>query len=80
MADMEQGEFKFPDEVQVDTSGKTLKEEEDKLEIEVVDDTPAEDQGRKPMKEPPAEVTEDELEQYSEGVRKRIQQIGRAHV
>ena len=60
MADKE--DFQFPDEVPVDTSGKTPKAEEEKLEIEVVDDTPPEDQGRKPMKEPPAEVTEDELE------------------
>ena len=79
MADMEQDEFKFPDEVQVDTSGKTPKAEEDKLEIEVVDDTPPEDQGRKPMKEPPAEVTEDELEQYSEGVKKRIQHFSKGY-
>ena len=46
MADKE--DFQFPDEVPVDTSGKTPKAEEEKLEIEVVDDTPPEDQGRKP--------------------------------
>ena len=77
MADKE--DFQFPDEVPVDTSGKTPKAEEEKLEIEVVDDTPPEDQGRKPMKEPPAEVTEDELEQYSEGVKKRIQHFSKGY-
>lgn len=77
MADKE--DFQFPDEIPVDTSGKTPKVEEEKLEIEVVDDTPPEDQGRKPMKEPPAEVTEEELEQYSEGVKKRIQHFSKGY-
>lgn len=72
-------EFKFPDEIQVDTSGKIPKAEEDQLEIEVVDDTPEEDKGRKPMKEPPAEVTDEELEQYSEGVKKRIQHFSKGY-
>ena len=31
------------------------------------------------MKEPPAEVTEDELEQYSEGVKKRIQHFSKGY-
>jgi hypothetical protein len=74
-------EFKFPDEVD--------KPEEEKLEIEiegeggteieVVDDTPEQDRGRKPMKEAPAEVTDDELAQYSEGVKKRIQHFSKGY-
>ena len=71
-------EFKFPDESVVDAPKKGAAEEE-KLEIEVVDDTPEEDKGRKPMKEPPSEVTEDELEQYSEGVKKRIQHFSKGY-
>jgi hypothetical protein len=74
-------EFKFPDEIE------TEKPEEEKLEIEVegeaeievVDDTPEEDRGRKPMKEAPAEVTDDELAQYSEGVKKRIQHFSKGY-
>jgi len=69
-------EFKFPDEVQHNSDNK---EPEEKLEIEVVDDTPAEDKGREPMKEPPAEVTDDELAQYSEGVKKRIQHFTKGY-
>ena len=71
-------EFKFPDEMAVEAPPKG-KPEEEKLEIEVVDDTPEEDKGRKPMKEPPAEVTDDELEQYSEGVKKRIQHFSKGY-
>ena len=71
-------DFKFPDEMVVEPPSKG-KPEEEKLEIEVVDDTPPEDQGRKPMKEPPAEVTEEELEQYSEGVKKRIQHFSKGY-
>ena len=71
-------DFKFPDEMVVEAPSKE-KPEEEKLEIEVVDDTPPEDQGRPPMKEPPAEVTDDELAQYSEGVKKRIQHFSKGY-
>ena len=48
------------------------------LEIEVEDDTPAADRGRTPS-EPPAEVTDDELESYSEKVKKRIQHFSKGY-
>ena len=69
--------FRFPDEkekpeeIQVEVEGDT--------EIEVVDDTPEKDRGRAPMKEAPAEVTDDELAQYSEGVKKRIQHFSKGY-
>ena len=77
-------EFQFPDEVKAEKPAAEEKlqieiEGEGDTEIEVVDDTPEEDRGRKPMKEPPAEVTEDELEQYSEGVKKRIQHFSKGY-
>lgn len=72
-------EFKFPDEQVVDTSGAKGKPEEDKLEIEVVDDTPEDDKGRTPMKEPPQDVSEDELDQYSDSVKKRIQHFSKGY-
>lgn len=73
--------FKFPDEAE---KAKPVEEKleieiEGEPEVEVVDDTPPEDRGRKPMKEPPAEVTDDELEQYSEGVKKRIQHFSKGY-
>lgn len=70
-------EFEFPDEkeakgkvVAVETTGDT-----EKPVIEVVDDVPAKDRGRKPAKEAPGEVTDEELAQYSESVQKRIKQF-----
>jgi hypothetical protein len=70
-------EFKFPDESEIQNPSAVNNAEE--VEIEVVDDTPEEDRGRPPMKEPPAEVTDDELEQYSEGVKKRIQHFSKGY-
>ena len=74
-------EFKFPDEKETPTEEKVEFEVEGESapEIEVVDDTPEADRGRTPMKEPPAEVTDDELSQYSEGVKKRIQHFSKGY-
>jgi hypothetical protein len=74
-------DFKFPDEVAAEKPEELQieVEGEGQTEIEIVDDTPAEDRGRKPMKEAPAEVTDDELEQYSEGVKKRIQHFSKGY-
>ena len=67
-------EFKFPDENIV---GKKDDKDEEKLEIviegeetsvkvEVKDDTPERDRGRKPMTDAPEEVTEEELMKYKD--------------
>ena len=48
------------------------------IEIEVEDDTPPEDRGRK-ASEPPKEVTEDELENYSEKVKTRIKHFSKGY-
>jgi len=48
------------------------------FEIEVVDDTPKADRNRKPS-EPPEDVTDEELEDYSEKVRKRIQHFSKGY-
>ena len=76
MANTESG-FRFPDEDE--TQNPSAVNEGDEVEIEIVDDTPAEDKGRAPMKEPPAEVTDEELEQYGEGVKKRIQHFSKGY-
>ena len=77
-------EFKFPDEVESKNAKTEDKvdfevEGEDMPEIEVVDDTPPEDRGRKPMVEPPKEVTDEELAKYDEGVQKRIKHFTKGY-
>ena len=71
--------FRFPDEKEKPEELQIEVEGEGETEIEVVDDTPEQDRGRKPMKEAPAEVTDDELAQYSEGVKKRIQHFSKGY-
>ena len=53
-------------------------DDDDGLEIEVVDDTPKADRNRKPS-DPPEDVTDEELEDYSEKVRKRIQHFSKGY-
>ena len=48
------------------------------LEIEVEDDTPPEDRGRKPS-EPPQDVTDAELENYSDKVKSRIKHFSKGY-
>ena len=49
-----------------------------KVEIEIEDDTPPQDRGRK-TSEPPEEVTDDELNSYDEKVQKRIKKFTRGY-
>jgi hypothetical protein len=68
-------EFKFPDEEVVNNKENSSTE----VEIEIVDDTPDDDKNRRPMKEAPVDVTDDELEQYSDSVKKRIQHFTKGY-
>lgn len=43
--------------------------------VEIVDDTPEKDKGRKKLKEPPPDVTEEELESYGKNVKKRLSHL-----
>jgi len=74
-------EFKFPDEAEKETKveEKIDFEIEGEPAIEVVDDTPPEDRGRKPMDEPPKEVTDEELSKYDESVQKRIKHFTKGY-
>ena len=87
----EKVEFSFPDDekeekLEVEKSSaeymvkpsKQAVEDTGDFDIEIVDDTPPEDRGRKPS-EPPPDITEDELEEYSEKVRKRIQHFSKGY-
>ena len=79
MAELDKTEFTFPDEVQEKQSRAGSKVVEAGPEVEVVDDTPEQDRGRKPMDEAPKDVTDDELAKYDESVRKRIQHFTKGY-
>ena len=66
--------------VEVDLSGSAPEPEPetDDVKVEVVDDTPKADRGRKPS-EAPDDVTEEELEDYSDKVRKRIKHFSKGY-
>lgn len=81
MPEIEKVEYEFPDEKEakaeeVEQQAAPKSEEPD---IEVVDDTPEQDRGREPMETAPEDPSEDELQQYSESVRKRIQKFSRGY-
>jgi len=75
MATEFEGTYEFPDELEA----KKAAAEEEKFEIEIEDDTPPEDRGRKPMKEPVEDVSDDELATYDEKVQKRIKKFTRGY-
>lgn len=70
-------DYEFPDEKE--TKQTKAAAEEGKLDIEIEDDTPVQDRGRKPMKEPVEEPTEDELATYDEKVQARIKKFTRGY-
>lgn len=77
--------FKFPDETTVGSPAAgdeddlvVQTEGDDDVTVEVVDDTPEKDKGRKPLERPVAEPTDEELENYSESVKRRIQELTHA--
>ena len=71
-------EFKFPDEVEQpkDEVSTVTANPTDGFEVEIVDDTPPQDRNREPMpKETVQELENDDLEEYSEKVKKRLAQM-----
>lgn len=66
-------EYKFPDEQEKAEANQQVS---DDIEVKVEDDTPEEDRGRKPLpKEVVDELDNDDLEEYSEKVKKRLGQM-----
>ena len=52
--------------------------EGDQVEIEIENDAPPQDRNATPLKSDPTDIPEDELRQYSDNVKKRIQQLTHA--
>ena len=69
--------YKFPDEIEDNSVDVTIDSGSD-IEIEVVDDTPAQDRGRKPLDRDVADPTDEEIESYSDNVKKRIKDLTHA--
>ena len=61
-----------------DKPASVVDSDEEDYEVEIVDDTPKADRNRKPS-EPPNDVTDEELEEYSDKVRKRIQHFSKGY-
>lgn len=79
MPEFEKEEFKFPDEAD---EGKTVDqinqdaEDDGKFDIEIEDDTPPEDRGRRPSEpEFVQKLEQDELDEYSEAAKKKINEF-----
>ena len=70
--------FKFPDELDDNDKDVEVTVSGDDVEVEIVDDTPEKDRGRKPLDREIEDPTDEEIESYSDGVKKRIKELTHA--
>jgi len=71
--------FKFPDEDSASDKDVVITQQDDgDIEIEVIDDTPERDKGRKPLNREVADPTDDEIESYTKGAQERIKELTHA--
>jgi len=68
-------DFKFPDELEEKKVEVTT---DDDFEVEIIDDTPDKDRGRKPLEKEVEDPTDEEIESYSSNVQKRIKDLTHA--
>lgn len=86
MATRNEDEFKFPDEDEASAAAEDstgIETEIDlgdgaELEIEIVDDTPADDRGRPALEEEVDDPSDDELKEYSTKVQARLKKLTHA--
>jgi len=80
MAEIEKTEFEFPDEVEKENPRKGGAVVEDEPEVEIVDDTPEKDRDRTPMEEAPKDVTDEELDKYTDQrLKARLAHLGKGY-
>ena len=72
--------YKFPDEVEDKKTNEVEFEIEgaDEVEIEIEDDTPERDRGKKPLDRQVEDPTDEEIESYSGKVQSRIKELTHA--
>jgi hypothetical protein len=73
-------QYKFPDELDDEKTSqvKVSVEDDGDVEVEVVDDTPIQDRGRRPLDREVEDPTDDEIENYSDKVKGRIKELTHA--
>jgi len=73
-------QYKFPDETEDQESSKevAVTQHDDDVEIEIIDDTPEKDRGRRPLEREVADPTDDEIEAYTKGAQERIKELTHA--
>ena len=69
-------EYKFPDET--DNAVQVNSPVTDEIEVEIVDDTPTQDRGRKPLDRDVEDPSDEEIESYSDKVKVRIKELTHA--
>jgi len=69
-------EFKFPDET--DNAVQVNSPVTDEIEVEIIDDTPSQDRGRKPLDRDVEDPSDEEIESYSDKVKVRIKELTHA--
>ena len=71
-------EYKFPDEVEDKGSKLSAENQEEEFELEIEDDTPELDRGRKPLpKEVREELENDDLEKYTEDAQAKLRALNK---
>jgi hypothetical protein len=68
--------YKFPDEEE--TTGPVSQQDDGDIEIEIVDDTPERDKGRRPLDREVLDPTDAEIENYTKGAQDRIKELTHA--
>jgi len=69
--------YKFPDEIE-DNSSAPATEPEEEIEIEIVDDTPIQDRGRPALNKEVEDPSDEEINSYSKNVQERIKELTHA--
>lgn len=69
--------YTFPDEKE-ENNEVIVSEESPEVEVEIVDDTPEQDRGRKPLEREVEDPTDEEIENYSDKVKNRIKELTHA--